>query len=63
MPYSQDWQFSLMPYIWLPTADGSLRFDSPPGTDSSPEVETSGNKWPDDLSFALMLKGEARKGD
>jgi len=28
---ADEWQFQLTPYIWLPTLDGTLNFEPPPG--------------------------------
>jgi hypothetical protein len=54
------WTLSLEPYLWLAGADGTLRFELPP-------LEGGGNAdvglSAEDLSFAFMLTGEARKGD
>jgi hypothetical protein len=58
-----NWQFSLTPYLWLPSIDGTLKYSVPPGAGGSPEVKFGPNDYLDNLNFALMLKGEARKGD
>jgi hypothetical protein len=56
------WRFSLTPYIWLPNVNGTLKYAIPPGGGGQPEVETGPNDYLENLSFALMLAGEARKG-
>jgi hypothetical protein len=56
------WTFSITPYIWLPNINGTLKYAIPPGGGGRPEVETGPNDYLENLSFALMLAGEARKG-
>jgi hypothetical protein len=56
------WTFSITPYIWLPNVNGTLKYATPPGGGGRPEVETGPNDYLENLSFALMLAGEARKG-
>jgi hypothetical protein len=62
-PYDGRWHFSVTPYLWLPNIDGSLRFSVPPGAGGAPEVEVGPNNYLQNLDFALMLAGEARKGN
>jgi hypothetical protein len=58
----EDWKFSLTPYLWLPNVNGTLKYAVPPGGGAKPEVDTGPNNYLENLSFALMLAGEARKG-
>src|SRR5678815_1306549 len=58
----EGWAFSLTPYLWLPNINGSLKYAIPPGGGGRPEVDTGPNNYLENLSFALMLAGEARKG-
>jgi hypothetical protein len=58
----EGWTFSLTPYIWLPNINGQLKYSIPPGGGGRPEVDTGPNNYLENLSFALMLAGEARKG-
>lgn len=58
----EGWKFSLTPYIWLPNINGTLKYSTPPGGGARPEVDTGPNNYLENLSFALMLAGEARKG-
>jgi hypothetical protein len=58
----EGWTFSLTPYLWLPNINGTLKYAIPPGGGGRPEVETGPNDYLENLSFALMLAGEARKG-
>jgi len=57
------WRFTLTPYLWLPNIDGTLKFSVPPGASGSPSVAVGPNDYLENLDFALMLAGEARKGD
>ena len=58
----EEWRFTLTPYLWLPNINGTLKYAIPPGGGGRPEVETGPNDYLENLSFALMLAGEARKG-
>jgi hypothetical protein len=57
------WRFTLTPYLWLPNIDGTLKFSVPPGAGGSPSVEVGPNSYLEKLDFAMMLTGEARRGD
>src|SRR5215510_8860498 len=57
----EGWKFSLTPYIWLPNINGTLKYATPPDGGGRPEVDTGPNNYLENLSFALMLAGEARK--
>ena len=59
---SDDWQFRLTPYLWLPTIDGSLKYSLPPGSGGSPEISVGPTDWLDLLNFGLLLSGSATKG-
>ena len=52
---ADDWSYSVMPYLWLPTVNATLNFN-----DKS--VETKPDSYLDNLDFAGMLAGAARKG-
>jgi hypothetical protein len=56
------WAFSMTPYLWLPNVNGELKYDIPPDTGSSPEVETGPNNYLENLQSVVMLSGEARRG-
>jgi opacity protein-like surface antigen len=49
------WKFSVMPYLWIPTVKATLNFDAK-------SVETKPDSYLDNLDFAGMLSGTARKG-
>jgi hypothetical protein len=57
------WQFSIMPYLWFPSIDGTIKY-SGGGAAGSPTVDVEAN--PDDylgdLDFAMFLAADARKG-
>ena len=61
-PAGDEWRFSLMPYLWLPTIDGTFKFQGRAG--GSPEVDVKANPgdYLSDVEMALMLAFEARKG-
>jgi hypothetical protein len=53
------WQFAVAPYLWLPTESGTLRFTVPGG---GADASSGPYNYLQNLRFALMLQGEARKG-
>jgi hypothetical protein len=59
---SDTWTFSVKPYLWLPNVNGTLKYEIPPGSGAGPTVDL-GNYILENLSIALMINGEARKGD
>jgi hypothetical protein len=56
----EDWKYSVTPYLWLPSFNGNFKYSLPPGTGGSPEVETY---YLNKLNAALMIAGDARKGN
>lgn len=59
---SDAWDFTVRPYLWGPTINGTLRYAPPPGK-GSPEVEMGPNDYLSHMNAGLMLSAEARKGD
>jgi hypothetical protein len=59
----QDWQFTLTPYLWLPTIDGNARYQAPPGGGGDPIFSVGPTDWLDLLNFGALVGGSARKGD
>lgn len=57
---STQWQFAVAPYLWLPNVSGTLRFSLPGG---GADASTGPYDYLQNLKFAFMLQGEARKGD
>lgn len=56
------WTFALRPYLWAPGISGTLKYDIPPTGDGPSDVDLTSYVL-ENLSFALMLTAEARKGD
>ncbi|MBN3760586.1 hypothetical protein [Burkholderia sp. Ac-20365] len=56
----EHWQFAVAPYLWLPSVDGTMRFSLPGG---GADASTGPYDYLQNLKFAFMIQGEARKGD
>jgi hypothetical protein len=54
------WQFAVAPYLWLPSVNGTMRFSLPGG---GADASTGPYDYLQNLKFAFMIQGEARKGD
>ena len=54
------WSFSITPYLWMPSIDGTLNYGVPPGG-GGPSVEVAPDNYLDSLEAALMISGEVRK--
>ena len=61
-PVEDKWTFSLMPYLWLPSVDGKINYGPPPSGGGSANVSIDASTLLDNLAFAIMINGEARKG-
>lgn len=69
-PFDGNWHFSLTPYLWLPNLNGSADVRLPGVRDRlgntieelRVDAEIGPNDYLENLQFALMLTGEARKG-
>lgn len=59
---SDEWQFNLTPYLWLPTIEGGVNFELPPGGGGSPSFDLGPTDWLDMLNFGALVAGTARKG-
>ena len=59
---SEGWQFSLTPYLWLPTIDGTLNYSPPPGGGGAPDIEVGPTEWLDLLNIGALISGTAKKG-
>lgn len=56
------WTFSLAPYLWLPSVDGKLNYGPPSAGGATPTVSVDADTLLDNLDFAFMGMGQARKG-
>ena len=55
------WQFSVTPYAWVPSIDGTLRYQLPRQSGSgSADVSKDGSSILEALNFAAMIAAEAR---
>jgi hypothetical protein len=61
-PVEDSWQFAVTPYLWLPSINADLAYGVPPGGSGRPDASVGPNDYLSNLSAALMLSGEARKG-
>ena len=61
-PDPDKWQFTLTPYLWLPTIGGDLRYELPPGSGGAPVFDVGPTDWLDLLNYALLVGGSAKKG-
>jgi len=61
-PDETPWKFSVMPYLWLPSVDGKISYGPPPPGGGSANVNIDTATILDNLDFAFMINGEARKG-
>jgi hypothetical protein len=62
VPAFAQWTYSVMPYVWLPSVDGSLRYGPPSSGGASPNVDITADTWLGAIDFAFMLSAEARRG-
>jgi hypothetical protein len=56
--YSSEWEFSVTPYLWAPALSGKVSHRHLPVID----IDASFDQIFDNLDFAAMLIGDARKG-
>jgi len=59
---TDQWTFSLQPYVWLPSVDAKLRYGPPPAGGSGANVSIDTDDILEALNFFAMVQGEARKG-
>lgn len=57
-----DWQFSLTPYLWLPSIQGTLNYELPPGDGGNPAFDIGPTDWLDLLNVGALVSASARKG-
>jgi hypothetical protein len=58
---AQEHRWTVTPYVWLPSVDGNLRFETPSG--ARPEVEASPDDYLENVDMGLLLAGEYRGDD
>jgi hypothetical protein len=58
---TDEWKFSVTPYLWLPNINGTLKYDIPPGAGGSPDVKVGPNDYLQNLQSIILLSGEVRK--
>jgi opacity protein-like surface antigen len=56
------WTFSVMPYLWVPSVDGKISYGPPPANGGTANVDIDTSTVLDNLDFAFMINGEARRG-
>ena len=61
-PDAPPWKFSVMPYLWVPSVDGKINYGPPSTGGGSANVSIDTDTILDNLDFAFMINGEARKG-
>jgi hypothetical protein len=60
---ADEWKFTLSPYLWAPTINGTTRFNLPPGSgDGRFDIQIGPNDYLSNLQFTAMVAGEARNG-
>lgn len=55
------WKVSILPYLWFPAVDSTLRYDTANGSQTV-NVDVDADTLIGALNFAAMVAGEARKG-
>ncbi len=59
----EDLEFSLKPYLWLPSIDGSLKYTTLPGGSSgSPQISAGPDAIFKNFDFGVIMASELRKG-
>ena len=56
----EQWQWTLTPYLWLPTINSNLRFDLPADDGGAVDSEIGPSDYLTDLNGVLMLAAELR---
>jgi opacity protein-like surface antigen len=57
-----DWHFTLIPYLWLPSINGKMNINLPHGSGSN-DFKVSGSSLLSNLTFGAMLTMEVEKGN
>lgn len=60
---SDEWQFQITPYVWLPTISADLNFDPPPGDGGGgPSINAGPTDWLELINGVMLINGGVRKG-
>jgi hypothetical protein len=59
--FDGNWHFKVTPYLWLPYVDGTVNYNR--GRGGSINAEVDPGSYLQNLDFAGMVTGEARKGE
>jgi hypothetical protein len=54
--------FSIQPYLWMPTIETDLKFTAPDGSTGEPTIKVEPDDYLEDVDIALLLTAEMRKG-
>lgn len=56
------WQFSVVPYVWLPAVKADVKYGPPSGGSATANVSADESDVLSSLQMAFMIAGEARRG-
>ena len=59
---ADEWQFSVLPNLWLPSIEGQLKYSLPPGNGGDPSVGVGPINWLELINFGFLVNATARKG-
>jgi len=62
-PAAERWTYSVMPYVWLPSVDGSLRYGPPSAGGATPNVSITADAWLGEGSWFVPYHLDAGTGD
>ena len=57
-----DWHFTLIPYLWLPSVNGKMNISLPHGSGSN-DFDLSSSSYMDNFKFAALVAMELEKGN
>ncbi|WP_455379493.1 hypothetical protein [Petrachloros mirabilis] len=57
-----DWHFTLVPYLWLPSVNGKMNINLPHGAGSN-DFDVSSSDYMDNFTFAALVAMELEKGN
>lgn len=59
--FDEEWHFTIVPYLWLPSVNGKMNVSLPQGS-SSDDFKICSSDYFSNLTFAAMLSMELEKG-